>query len=413
MMRYIYTAGIYIYGFLVFIAAVFNKKAAVMIRGRKDSFSRIRNSFDRGDRVFWFHCASLGEFEQGRPLIERIKTEQPGIKILLTFYSPSGYLQRYNYDKADCVVFLPADTPRNARKMIRLANPEKVIFIKYEFWFNYLRILQKKRIPVYLVSGIFRRSQFFFRCYGKYFLAILRGFTHLFIQDENSARLLREQSITNYSVSGDTRFDRVAAVSRAAADLPLIDSFGKGHRLIVAGSSWPAEEEMLSEYMDSGRDDLRCIIAPHNTDDSNIERIENILKVPSCRYSRLEAGVPPGVKVLIIDSIGLLSSVYRYAGVAVIGGGFGRGIHNILEAAAWGVPLMFGPRHQKFREAHDLIRLKGAKVFDNYAGFSSAMDLFLDDHLLREESGKINKAYVDDNRGATEAACSELLTGNC
>ena len=413
MMRYIYTAGIYIYGFLVSIAAVFNKKAAAMIRGRKDSFRKIGNSFDSGDRVFWFHCASLGEFEQGRPLIERIKAEQPGIKILLSFYSPSGYLQRYNYDRADCVVYLPADTPRNARKMIRLANPEKVIFIKYEFWFNYLRILQKKNIPVYLVSGIFRPSQIFFRSCGKYFLAILRGFTHLFIQDENSARLLREQGITNYTVSGDTRFDRVAAVSRAAADLPLIDSFGKDHRLIVAGSSWAAEEEMLSEYMDSGSEDLRCIIAPHNTEASNIERIERMLKVPSCRYSRLEDDISPGVKVLIIDSIGLLSSVYRYAGVAVIGGGFGRGIHNILEAAAWGVPLMFGPRYEKFKEAHDLIRLGGAKVFDDYAGFSSAMDLLLDDQLLREEASVINKSYVNDNCGATEAACSELLTENC
>ncbi len=399
---------------LLHIAAPFNEKAAAMLRGRRETFGKLDGCFKKGDRVFWFHCSSLGEFEQGRPVMEKIKDEQPEIKILLSFYSPSGYSVRHNYDRADLVVYLPADTMSNARRFISMARPEKAIFIKYEFWFNYLALLQKRHIPLYLISGIFRPSQIFFSWYGRYFLKILKGFTRLFIQDSNSAAILQSHGIDNYTLCGDTRFDRVMAVSMASGEMPLFEKFCSGSRIIVAGSSWPAEEEIIARYMGKGRTDIKYIIAPHNVADSNIDRIEGLLELPCIRYSELNGNpVPPDVKVLIIDSIGMLSSVYSYADIAVIGGGFGRGIHNILEAAAWTVPLMFGPRHEKFKEALDLIELGGAVTFDNYQAFSAAADRFMDDAGLIESAGRAARTYINNNLGASDKISEELLTGSC
>ncbi|MDZ7739157.1 MAG: glycosyltransferase N-terminal domain-containing protein [Bacteroidales bacterium] len=413
-MRYLYNAGIYLYNMLLHIAAPFNEKAAAMLSGRRETFGKLDGCFKKGDRVFWFHCSSLGEFEQGRPVMEKIKDEQPEIKILLSFYSPSGYSVRHNYDRADVVVYLPADTMRNARRFISMARPEKAIFIKYEFWFNYLAVLQKRQIPLYLISGIFRPSQTFFSWYGRYFLKILKGFTRLFVQDSDSAAILQKHGIDNYTVSGDTRFDRVMAVSRASEKIPLIEKFSSGSRIIVAGSSWPAEEEIIVRYMGKGRTDMKYIIAPHNIADSNIDRIERLLELPCIRYSELDGhNVPPDVKVLIIDSIGILSSVYRYADIAVIGGGFGRGIHNILEAATWAVPVMFGPRHEKFKEALDLIELGGAVVFDSYEAFSAAADSLLDDAGMLEAAGMAARTYINNNLGASDKISEELLTRNC
>ncbi|MGM0463338.1 MAG: 3-deoxy-D-manno-octulosonic acid transferase [Bacteroidota bacterium] len=410
-MRYLYTAGIYLYNMLLHIAALFNGKAATMLRGRRETFRKLDSCFREGDRVFWFHCSSLGEFEQGRPVMEKIKDEQPGIKILLSFYSPSGYSLRHNYDRADAVVYLPADTIRNARRFINMVRPERAIFIKYEFWFNYLYLLQKRNIPLYLISGIFRPSQPFFRWYGRYFLKRLKGFTRLFIQDSNSAAILESHNVNNYTVSGDTRFDRVMAVSRASEEIPLIEEFSSGSRVMVAGSSWPAEEEIIARYMNNNHEGLKYIIAPHNVADSNIDRIEKLIELPGMRYSRLNRNaVPADIRVLIIDSIGILSSVYRYADIAVIGGGFGRGIHNILEAATWSVPVMFGPRHDKFKEALDLIARGGAVMFDSYETFSAAADRFLGDAGSRETAGRAARTYINDNLGASDKITSELLT---
>ncbi len=413
-MRYLYNAGIYLYNMLIHIAALFNEKAAAMLRGRRETFGKLDSFFEEGDRVFWFHCSSLGEFEQGRPVMEKIKDEQPEIKILLSFYSPSGYSVRHNYDRADMVVYLPADTIPNARRFISMVRPERAIFIKYEFWFNYLALLQKHHTPLYLISGIFRPSQIFFSWYGRYFLNILKGFTRLFIQDSNSAAILQGHGIDKYTVSGDTRFDRVMAVSRASAEIPLIEKFCSGSRVLVAGSSWPAEEEIIARYMNKGRSGLKCIIAPHNVDDTNIDRIEALPALPCIRYSQLNGRpLPPDVKILIIDSIGILSSVYRYADIAVIGGGFGRGIHNILEAAAWAVPVMFGPRHEKFKEALDLIELGGAVTFDSYENFCLVADRFIDDPVLLEEAGRASRVYINSNLGASDKISEELLTKNC
>ncbi|MEA1885826.1 MAG: glycosyltransferase N-terminal domain-containing protein [Bacteroidota bacterium] len=409
-MKYLYSTGIYIYNFLLLIASLFNKKAAAMLRGRRDTFDKIKQSFKNGDRVFWFHCASLGEFEQGRPVIERLKSEEPEVKILLSFYSPSGYEIRNNYDKADCVVYMPADTVRNANKLINLARPEKAVFIKYEFWYNFLAVLQKRNIPVYLISGIFRSKQPFFRWYGKYFINILRRFNRLYIQDVASAELLKAHDIHNYTISGDTRFDRVVAISKNADKIPLIERFKDGKRLIVAGSTWPPEEEIIAEYLNKEGKGIKFIIAPHNIGASNIERLENILKVSHMKYSQVKVLIPDDIQVLIIDSIGLLSSIYRYADIAVIGGGFGRGIHNILEAATWSVPVMFGPRYSRFREAVDLVKMGGARVFNNYSSFVSAVNGLIGDPELLEEAGRINLSYINSNLGATEMITAKLLT---
>lgn len=409
-MRYFYSTLIHIYNFLLLTASVFHTKAAAIFRGRRDTFNKIKQSFIPGDRVFWFHCASLGEFEQGRPVIEKIKSEKPDVKILLSFYSPSGYEVRKNYDKADCVVYLPADTKRNADRLISLARPEKAVFIKYEFWYNYLWVLQKRNIPTYLISGIFRSAQPFFRWYGKYFLNILSGFSHLYIQDVHSAELLKSHGISNYTVSGDTRFDRVMAISKDADKIHPIEKFKGNKNLIVAGSTWPPEEDIIADYLKKEGKDVKFIIAPHNICTSNIERLEDILSVSHMRYSQVNKYIPGDIQVLIIDSIGLLSSVYRYADIAVIGGGFGRGIHNILEAATWSVPVMFGPRYDKFREAVDLVKMGGARVFNNYKSFVSSLNELLGDPELLNEAGKTNLSYIKSNLGATEMIASKLLT---
>ncbi|MFO7851391.1 MAG: 3-deoxy-D-manno-octulosonic acid transferase [Bacteroidota bacterium] len=409
-MKYFYSAVIYIYNFLLLTASVFNKKAAAILRGRRGTFDKIKQSFIPGERVFWFHCASLGEFEQGRPVIEKIKSEEPEVKILLSFYSPSGYEVRKNYYKADCVVYLPADTKCNADRLIGLARPEKAVFIKYEFWYNYLWVLQKRNIPAYLISGIFRSTQPFFRWYGKYFLNILSGFSHLYIQDIHSAELLKSHGLNNYTISGDTRFDRVMEISRKADKIRSLEKFKGANNLIVAGSTWPPEEDIIAEYLDKEDKDIKFIIAPHNIGEENIKRLENMLSVSHVKYSQVQEYIPEDIQVLIIDSIGLLSSIYRYADIAVIGGGFGRGIHNILEAATWSVPVMFGPRYGKFREAVDLVKMGGARVFNNYKSFVSSVNELLGDPQLLKDAGKTNLSYIKSNLGATEMIVSKLLS---
>lgn len=412
-MKCLYTLGIIIYNFLIRLASVFNSKARKLLRGRRSTLSKIRKSIFPGDRVFWFHCASLGEFEQGRPIIEIIKKKSPEIKVLLSFYSPSGYEVRSDYDNADCVVYLPVDTPWCASEFIKTVNPEKAVFIKYEFWYNFISILQKKNIPVYLVSGIFRKSQPFFRYYGAFFRKKLAGFKHLYIQDENSAELLKNFGIANYSVCGDTRFDRVKEISLKATELPGVEAFKGGDKLLVAGSSWPEEEEMLADYVNNDSGELKIVIAPHEIHYSNISRLEKLFKVKTIRYSNYSIDSGRDAKVLIIDNIGLLSSIYKYADLALIGGGFGKGIHNILEAATWGIPVLFGPNYKKFKEAIDLIGLGGAISFNSGQQFNAIIDDFIRDEDKLIESGKAAYTFVQKNLGASELISSDLLTESC
>jgi 3-deoxy-D-manno-octulosonic-acid transferase len=373
----------------------------------------LREKIDRNAQYIWFHASSLGEFEQGRPMIEKIKAGYPQYKVLLTFFSPSGYEVRKNYMKADVVCYLPFDTPYKVRKFIHLANPVMAVFIKYEFWGNYLSELKKRGIPVFLISAIFRRRQLFFRWYGKPYLKILGYFNHLFVQDQASAELLSEYGITNVSVTGDTRFDRVSDVRKQSRELPLIESFmknrqGEKQRILVAGSTWPKDEEIIIRYFNE-HPEIKLIIAPHEIHGGHLLDIHSQLKRPSVRLSEANEQYLAEKDCLIIDSFGVLSSIYRYGVIAYVGGGFGAGIHNILEAAVYGIPVLFGPKYHKFREAKDLIAMGGGFSVPNEKAFQTTMDDLLSSPPLLDSTGRIAGDFVKDNTGTTDKILRQLL----
>ncbi len=407
-MKLLYTLGIIIYTLAIRLVSPFNRKAALWVRGRKGWKKQITGKFSLTDTVYWFHCASLGEFEQGRPVIELIKKKMPEVKILLTFFSPSGYEIRKNFESADLVMYLPADRPRNVRYFIKQANPAKAVFIKYEFWYNYLSELHRQSVPVYLISGVFRSSQHFFKFTGKYFLNHLKQFNHFFVQDRESENILLKAGIRQVTVSGDTRFDRVYSISQLAAGNPLLANFKAENRLVVAGSSWPRDEEIITRYINTKQTDAKWIFAPHEVDDAHIIQLEKLLKVPVIRYSEAGDADLSAYMVLIIDSIGLLSSVYKYADISVIGGGFGKGIHNILEPATWGIPVIFGPNHNKFNEANELVKTGGAMTFDDYSRFESIINDFLTNQKMLIRSSEISLQYVKENLGASQFVADRL-----
>ena len=377
-MQIIYSIFIYSYAFVIRIASVFNPKARLFVSGRKGWRRFLESRIERNDRYIWVHCASLGEFEQGRPLIEKIREYFKQYKIVLTFFSPSGYEMRKNYDGADIVMYLPLDTSANAKKFLDLVRPVKVFFIKYEYWYDFLSEIDRREIPLYLASAVFQADGIFFKndFKGRWYRNMLLKFDHIFVQDENSAQLLRSAGIKECTVSGDTRIDRVAAIALKSKDIPVIGKFKEGYPLIIAGSTWKPDEELLSEYINY-YSNVKIIFAPHEVSDSNIQRLQQMIKSPSVRLSRADINHISDYKVLIIDSIGLLSSVYKYGVVAYVGGGFGVGIHNILEPAVFGLPVIFGPEHQKFREAADLKLLGGAWPVNNYRQLESALNMFL------------------------------------
>lgn len=371
-------------------------------KGRKNIFPLIDNEINKKDKFIWFHCASLGEFEQGRPVMERIKKDYPGYKIVLTFFSPSGYEIRENYQGADHVFYLPADTPGNARKFIDSINPEKAYFVKYEFWYNYLRYLDQRQIPVYIISAIFRENQLFFKKHGKWYRKLLFHVTHFHVQDSTSEQLLKSIGIKNVTTCGDTRFDRVHAISKQAKELPLIEEFKNGSLVLIAGSSWAPDEELLLSYLNKYKPSAKIIIAPHEIHDTNITRIEKLFGDYNCtRYSRAEKS-PAGRDVMIIDNIGMLSSLYKYGEIAMIGGGFGKGIHNILEAATFHLPVLFGPNYKKFNEAVELVERGGAFPFHDIASLATHLQPIIKDEGTRKAKGNICGDYVSENLGATE-----------
>jgi 3-deoxy-D-manno-octulosonic-acid transferase len=353
------------------------------------------------------HCASLGEFEQGRPVIEAIKTELPQFKIILTFFSPSGFEIRKNYDKADCISYLPSDTPGNAMKFINLVRPEYVIFVKYEFWNNYISELYKNKIPLYLISGIFRQDQHFFKWYGSFFRGMLLKFEKIFVQDQNSLDLLSGIGIEKVCLAGDTRFDRVIQIAGTARDIPKLEHFRGKEKLFLAGSSWKQDEEIIAEYINKFPVRMKWVFAPHEIDRSNIDRLEKLFSVKTIRFSEYVEN-DANARVLIIDNIGMLSSAYRYAYIAAIGGGFGKGIHNILEPACWGIPVAFGPRHDKFREAVDLKNRGGAKSFNTFDEFKLIVDSWIDDEKSYRTSAGAAAKYVKENTGATGIIIKEI-----
>lgn len=406
-MKLLYNLGIAIFTALTHLAAPFNSKARLLVRGRKNWAQKLTDTLNDGDHTVWVHCASLGEFEQGRPVIEEIKKVKPGIKIILSFFSSSGYEVRKDYQGADAVIYLPADTRRNALKIIKLINPDFVIFVKYEFWNNFISVLFEKKIPFYLISALFRPDQHFFKWYGSFFRKMLSKFSKIFVQDKLSLILLSGIGMDNVYLAGDTRFDRVVQIAGTAREIPQIEQFRSGEKLFLAGSSWRQDEEIISLYINKFPDRMKWVFAPHEIDKGNIDRIEKLFKTSVVRFSKFTES-DSDARVLIIDNIGMLSSAYKYAYVAAIGGGFGRGIHNILEPACWGIPVLFGPEYKKFREAVELINLNGAMTFDSLDIFSYVLDELLKDESFYLKSAKTAGDYVSKNAGATKIIMQEI-----
>ena len=387
------------------IAALFNRKVKLMVRGQRQTWKTLRKKVREGDSYVWFHAASLGEFEQGRPLMEKLRRLHPEKKILLTFFSPSGYEVRKNYEGADIVCYLPLDTPCNARRFVKRAHISEAYLIKYEFWRNYINVLHRRGIPCYSVSAIFRPDQIFFRPYGRSYARVLKNLTHLYVQNETSRELLAKIGVTAVSVVGDTRFDRVIDIRRAARPLPLVERFAGCWKVVVAGSSWQPDEDILIDYFNS-HPNLKLVLAPHVVSEEHLRQIEQKLRRPAVRYSAANSKSVAEVDCLIIDCYGLLSSIYRYATVAYVGGGFGVGIHNVPEAAVYGVPVIIGPHNGKFREARDLIACGGCHEIKLPADFPPLMDRFLADKEFLANAGKAAGNYITSNSGATDQIIS-------
>ena len=404
----LYDLAIVIYDFIVHLAAPFSRKPRKMMKGHWVVYELLRQQVEKGEQYIWFHAASLGEFEQGRPLIEMIRAKYPNYKILLTFFSPSGYEVRKHYRGADIVCYLPFDKPRNVKKFLDIANPCMAFFIKYEFWKNYLDELHKRRIPVYSVSSIFRREQIFFKWYGGTYRNVLKDFDHLFVQNEASKRYLSKIGISRVTVVGDTRFDRVLQIREEAKELPLVEKFkGNNSFTFVAGSSWGPDEDLFLEYFNN-HPEMKLIIAPHVIDENHLVEIIGKLKRPYVRYTRADERNVLKADCLIIDCFGLLSSIYRYGEIAYIGGGFGAGIHNTLEAAVYGMPVLFGPRYHKFKEAKDLIAVGGGFSITDDSSFRTKMDELLTDPTALETSGQAAGDFVKNSVGATDQILRQI-----
>ena len=408
-MKIIYNLGIRLFSIALIFASAFNKKARLFRTGRKNIFESIQKKIDPNANIIWFHCSSLGEFEQGRPVIESIKEREPGYKILLTFFSPSGYEVRKDYEVADYIFYLPVDTKKNAEKFIRLVNPQKVVFVKYEFWYHYLHTLSGKNIPVYLISSNFRPNQIFFQRHGEFFRQILRKFTHLFVQNLRSQELLSAIHIEHVTVAGDTRFDRVNAIVENRKDLQEIETFKNNKFTIVAGSTWKEDEEILIRLIHESENDQKWILAPHEIQENHIAQIIRSVKRPVIRYSEINKSDSSQANVLIIDNIGMLSSLYYYGNLAFIGGGFGKGIHNILEAATYGIPVLFGPKFKAFQEAIDMVNSGGAFSVKSYEELMNIFQQLVNNPEHLKNSGNIARKYVQSNLGATESIVKKLL----
>lgn len=407
----LYNIFISLFSLGIRIASLFNKKAKLWIEGRKDILGKIEKALAGvhvKEKIAWFHCASLGEFEQGRPVIEAFREKMPRHRIFLTFFSPSGYEIRKNYPGADYVFYLPADRASTAKKFVKILSPDIVFFIKYEYWYNYLHVLHQNRVPTCMVSAIFRPSQPFFRWYGSWFRDQLKNLTWFFVQDKESEKLLRGIGIKQVSVSGDTRFDRVAAIAAQKKPDDGIEEFCKGSPVMLAGSTWPEDEKILLPFILENKANYKFIIAPHEVDEERIDGLMLLLGQGSLQFSKANSASLREARILVIDSIGFLSSLYRYASVSYVGGGFGAGIHNILESAAFGVPVIFGPNYKRFREARDLIREGGGASITGEEEFRAAIARFIDLPGERNRASAVCSAYVASHKGATSHILSQL-----
>ena len=404
-----YNIVIYIYLIGVAIASCFNKKVKKMWAGERQALKVLREKVDPNARYIWFHAASLGEFEQGRPLMEYLRKTHPEYKILLTFFSPSGYEVRKNYEGADIICYLPLDTIRNARRFLRAIKPVMAFFIKYEFWYNYLHILQHRGVPTYSVSSIFRPDQIFFQWYGKGYGRVLKCFTHFFVQNIESKNLLAKLDIHDVEVVGDTRFDRVLQIKEASKQLPIVEKFTENaSKVFIAGSSWLPDEEVFLKYFNLHKD-WKLIVAPHVIGEDHLAQIFELLKGRRVvRYTEATEENVKDAEVLIIDCFGLLSSIYHYGTISYVGGGFGVGIHNVLEAAVWDIPVIFGPNNKRFQEAQGLIMTGGGFEINDYQSFCDLMMRFETDEKFLQTSKKHAGEFVKGRAGATEKIMGSL-----
>ena len=417
----VYNIVIYFVLWGIAIASLFNEKVRKMWRGEREAFKILKQKVDPNAKYIWFHAASLGEFEQGRPLMERIRKEYPQYKILLTFYSPSGYEVRKDYEGADIICYMPVDTRLNAIRFLRLVRPVMAFFIKYEFWSNFLHILKHRNIPTYSVSSIFREDQVFFKWYGRSYAGVLKCFTRFFVQNEESKRLLEGIGIKDVDVVGDTRFDRVLQIKEAAKQLPICEAFRTGvassqsadvphtdFKVFVAGSSWPPDENIFIPFFNEHKD-WRLLIAPHVIAEEHLKLILSLIKDKKVvRYTQTTPEEAAEADVLIIDCFGLLSSMYNYGDVAYIGGGFGVGIHNTLEAAVWNMPVIFGPNNKKFQEAQGLLKSGGGFEINTYEDFSGLMNSLMNDEAFLKQAGDKAGAFVAHLAGATDKVLASV-----
>ena len=448
-----YNIAIYIYLIGVAIGSLFNKKIKKMWRGEREAVDLLKEKVDPTAKYVWFHAASLGEFEQGRPLIEQLKATHPEYKILLTFFSPSGYEVRKNYEGADIVCYLPLDTIRNARRFLRAVHPVMAFFIKYEFWYNYLHILRHRGVPVYSVSSIFRPGQVFFKWYGRNYAKVLHCITHFFVQNEVSLQLLKGIGIDEATVVGDTRFDRVLQIKEQSKELPIVEAFKgingkgdackgalaedackedlsedackddlsedackddlsengcKGCKVFVAGSSWQPDEDIFIRFFND-HPDWKLIIAPHVIGEDHLAYILDKLQMKAVRYTQATEQSATEARCLIIDCFGLLSTIYRYGEIAYVGGGFGVGIHNVPEAAVWGVPVLFGPNNKRFQEAQDLLACKGSFEVTDYDSFNTIISRLISDDKFRHQCGEASANYVKSRSGATDIIMKSVV----
>lgn len=439
-----YNIAIYIYLIGVAIGSLFNKKIKKMWRGEREAVDLLKEKVDPTAKYVWFHAASLGEFEQGRPLIEQLKATHPEYKILLTFFSPSGYEVRKNYEGADIVCYLPLDTIRNARRFLRAVHPVMAFFIKYEFWYNYLHILRHRGVPVYSVSSIFRPGQVFFKWYGRNYAKVLHCITHFFVQNEVSLQLLKGIGIDEATVVGDTRFDRVLQIKEQSKELPIVEAFKgingkgdackgalaedackedlsedackgdlsengcKGCKVFVAGSSWQPDEDIFIRFFNA-HPDWKLIIAPHVIGEDHLAYILDKLQMKAVRYTQATEQSAAEARCLIIDCFGLLSTIYRYGEIAYVGGGFGVGIHNVPEAAVWGVPVLFGPNNKRFQEAQDLLACKGSFEVTDYDSFNTIISRLISDDKFRHQCGEASANYVKSRSGATDIIMKSVV----
>ncbi|WP_282016353.1 3-deoxy-D-manno-octulosonic acid transferase [Marinifilum flexuosum] len=403
-----YNLSIRLYVLLIRIAAFFNPKAKQWVVGRKNVFAKLQEAIHGEEDIIWFHSASLGEFEQGRPVIESFKEKYPNSKILLTFFSPSGYEVRKNYEGADYIFYLPIDFASNAKRFMYIVNPKMAFFIKYEFWHHYLKELKRRNVPTYIFSTIFRPDQLFFKGYGGFHRRMLSAFTHLFVQNQESVDLLNGIGLSNVTLTGDTRFDRVYTIATRSKALPKVEGFAQGKEVLIAGSTWPKDEENIIKYLNETKNSYKYIIAAHEVDEDHINNITSKIQKTWVRYTKATKEEIDAAEVLVIDCIGVLSSLYRYGTVSYIGGGFGRGIHNTLEAATFGLPVIFGPNYHKFQEAKDLIEIGASKYYENYSELKNLLDIFYENSEKRNYSGLQSKNYVDRMRGASDKILSEI-----